>query len=110
MREPPRARDVMSRPPGCVAPDDSVASAMVACQRYGQSGILVAEEGRLVGAVTREDLDKAIGHELSHAPVKGIMSSRPESCSEETPLPELQRRLASSSDGRVAVVRDGRVV
>ena len=110
VREPLRARDVMSRPPRCVAPDDTVASAMVACQRHGQSGILVAEEGRLVGAVTREDLDKAIGHELSHAPVKGIMNSRPESCAEDAPLPELQRRLAASGDGRLAVVRDDRVV
>ena len=34
------------------------------------------EDGRLVGAVSREDLDKAIGHELAHAPVRGIMSGR----------------------------------
>ena len=58
----------------------------------------------------REDLDKAIGHELAHAPVKGIMSSHPETCEEETPLPELQRRLAASTEGRIAVLRGDRVV
>jgi tRNA nucleotidyltransferase (CCA-adding enzyme) len=83
---------------------------MVACQRYGQSGILVADGGRLVGAVGREDLDKAIGHGLSHAPVRGIMNSHPATCDEEAPLAELQRLLAASGDGRVAVVRDERVV
>ena len=108
VREPPRARDVMSKPARTIAPDETVARAMVACQRFGQSGILVAEGTDLVGAVSREDLDKAISHGLSHAPVKGIMSSRVATCGEETPLSELQRLLAGGED-RVAVLRDGRL-
>ena len=110
VREPVRAGEIMSRPARSVGPDETVASAMVVCQRYGQSGILVVEDERLVGAVTREDLDKAIGHDLAHAPVKGIMNSHPASCDEATPLGELQRRLAGSTDGRIAVLRDDRVV
>ena len=104
------ARDAMSTPPRCVRPDASVASAMVTCQRHLQSGILVAEERRLVGVVAREDLDKAIGHGLSHAPVKGIMSSRVATCSEETPLAELQRLLSGAPGGRVAVMRGAEIV
>ena len=110
VREPVRARDIMSRPARSVAPDETVAAALVVCQRYGQNGLLVVEDERLVGAVTRQDLDKAVGHELAHAPVKGIMNSRPATCDESTPLPELQRRLARSTDGRIAVLREGRVV
>jgi tRNA nucleotidyltransferase (CCA-adding enzyme) len=110
VREPLRAAEVMSAPPRCVDPDETVARAMVLCQRYGQSGILVADGGRLVGAVAREDLDKAIGHELSHAPVKGIMNSHPSTCTEETPLAELRQQLATSADGRIAVVRGDEVV
>jgi tRNA nucleotidyltransferase (CCA-adding enzyme) len=110
VREPVRAGEIMSRPPRSVTPDETVAGAMVMCQRYGQSGVLVVEDERLVGVVTREDLDKAVGHELAHAPVKGIMNSHPTSCDEATPLGELQRRLASSTDGRIAVLRDERVV
>ena len=61
--------------------------------------------------MTREDLDKAIGHGLSHAPVKAIMSSDAVTCDEDTPLAELQRLVASSRDGgRVPVLRDGEVV
>jgi tRNA nucleotidyltransferase (CCA-adding enzyme) len=108
VREPARARDVMSKPARTVAPDETVARAMVACQRFGQSGILVAEGDDVRGAVDREDLDKAISHGLSHAPVKGIMSSRVATCDEETPLSELQRLLAAG-DGRVAVLRNGRL-
>jgi tRNA nucleotidyltransferase (CCA-adding enzyme) len=109
-REPVRAEQVMSRPARSVGPDETVARAMVVCQRYAQSGILVVEDGSLVGAVGREDLDKAIAHGLSHAPVKGIMSSRVVSVAAEAPLGEVQEALAGSADGRVAVLEDDRLV
>jgi tRNA nucleotidyltransferase (CCA-adding enzyme) len=108
--EPIRAEQVMSRPARWVPPDEPVSRAMVACQRHAQSGILVVEEGRLVGAVSREDLDKAIAHGLSHAPVKGIMSSRVATVEAAAPLAEVQGALAGSSDGRVAVLEDGDLV
>ncbi len=110
VERPVTARQIMSRPPRFVAPDDTVSHAMVACQRHRQSGIQVGEGGRLAGIVTREDLDKAVGHGLSHAPVKSVMASNVVTCSEDTPLGELQRLLASTDAGRVPVLRDGVVV
>src|SRR5919201_292625 len=108
-RRSPRAGELMSRPARTVSPEDTVAGALVACQRHGQSGILVAEGERLVGVVGREDLDRAIAHGLSHAPVKGIMSATVATCDEETPLAELQRLLASGDD-RIAVLAGERIV
>ena len=104
------AGDIMSRPARFVAPDDSVAHAMVLCQRHRQSGILVEAEGRLVGLVTREDLDEAIKHNLSHAPVKSVMSSEVVTCEEDAPLPEVTRLLTTTKAGRVPVVRGESVV
>jgi tRNA nucleotidyltransferase (CCA-adding enzyme) len=109
LRQPLRARDVMSHPARSVPPDEQVARAMVVCQRHDQSGILVTDDGRLVGSVSREDLDKAIGHGLSHAPVKAIMSGNVPTADEETPLTELQRLVAGSREGRVAVLHGDRV-
>src|SRR5437867_818356 len=109
-REPIRAREVMSTPARTVSPEETVARAMVLCQRHGQSGILVAHEGQLDGVVSREDLDKAIGHGLAHAPVKGIMSSRVATADEDAPLPELQRLLSGAREGRVAITSGERVV
>jgi tRNA nucleotidyltransferase (CCA-adding enzyme) len=108
-RKPVTARQIMSSPARTVPPDESVTRALVACQRHGQSGILVAQDDRLVGAVGREDLDRAVAHGLSHAPVKGIMSSQVAACDEETPLAELQRMVAAGED-RIAVLRDERIV
>jgi tRNA nucleotidyltransferase (CCA-adding enzyme) len=110
VQAPLAAGDVMSAPPRSVEPDETVAHAMVECQRHRQSGMLVADEGRLVGVVAREDLDKAVGHGLSHAPVKGIMSSRPATAGEDATLTELQQALVGAPGGRVAIMRDDRVV
>ena len=109
VREPRRARDVMSKPARSVGPGETVQKAMIACQRHGQSGIFVVESGLLVGSVGREDLDKAIGHGLAHAPVKGIMSGGAVTCGEDATLAELHGLVAAADDGRVAVVREGRL-
>jgi tRNA nucleotidyltransferase (CCA-adding enzyme) len=104
------ARDVMSTPVRSVGPDASVREAMTLCQRHGQSGVFVVEDGRLVGGVSREDLDKAIGHALGHAPVRGIMSSHVVNAGEEATLQELRALVTSAEDGRVAVLRDAELV
>jgi tRNA nucleotidyltransferase (CCA-adding enzyme) len=104
------AGEMMSRPPRFVSPDDTVSHAMVLCQRHRQSGMQVGEPRRLVGMVTREDLDKAVGHGLSHAPVKSVMSSDVVTCPEDTPLPEVMRLVVASEGGRVPVVRGEEVV
>ena len=109
-REPLRARDVMSTPPRIVGPAESVRDAMALCQRHGQSGVFVVEGARVVGAVSREDLDKAIGHGLAHAPVRGIMSGRVLTASEDSTLRELQSLVTKAADGRVAVLRDEELV
>ena len=109
-QEPRRARDVMSTPPRSVAPQERVRDAMVLCQRHGQSGVFVVEQRRLVGAVSREDLDKAVGHGLGHAPVRGIMSGQVVAADEDATLSELQALVTSAEDGRVAVLRDDELV
>jgi tRNA nucleotidyltransferase (CCA-adding enzyme) len=108
--EPRRARDVMSGPARTVTPDDDVARAMALCQRHGQSGVFVADGGRVVGSVSREDLDKALGHGLGHAPVRGIMSGRVVTAVEESTLAELQSLVTAAADGRVAVLRGDELV
>ncbi len=104
------ARDVMSTPARSVSPDTDVRQAMALCQRHKQSGVFVVDGDRVVGAVAREDLDKAVGHGLGHAPVRGIMSGRVVTAAEDATLPELQMLVTSAQDGRVAIVRDGELV
>ena len=55
--------------------EELISAALVECQRLGLSGIQVSDDGHLTGVVAREDLDRAVRHGLSHAPVKGVMSA-----------------------------------
>src|SRR3954471_6526019 len=107
-RRPVTARELMSTPARTVPREETVARALVSCQRYGQSGMLVAEDGRLVGVVAREDLDRAVAHGLSHAPVKAVMSARAATAAPETPVGELQSLLAAGNE-RVAVLEGDRI-
>ncbi len=109
-RESRRVRDVMSTPPRSVGPDEKVRNAMMLCQRHSQSGVFVIDDGRVVGAVSRDDLDKAMSHELAQAPVRGIMSGRVVSTQEDASLSELRALVTDADDGRVAVLRGDELV
>ena len=104
------ARDVMSTPVRSVATSATVRDAMKLCQRHGQSGVFIVDEGRLVGGVSREDLDKAVGHGLAHAPVRGIMSRDVVEAGEEATVQELRALVTAADDGRVAVIRGEELV
>lgn len=111
VRPPLTARDLMSYPVRMVTPATSVADAKRVLLRYGYSGVLVGEEGRVVGTVTRKELDRAIHHGLGHAPVKSCMTQRVPSATPDTPAPEIQDLLISHRVGRVAILDEtGRVV
>jgi tRNA nucleotidyltransferase (CCA-adding enzyme) len=60
----------------------------------------------MVGVVEREDLGRAIGHGLGHAPVRGIMSAEVIAVAPEATLADVQRALVRGA-GRVAVTADG---
>jgi tRNA nucleotidyltransferase (CCA-adding enzyme) len=106
-RPPLRAREVMSRPVHAVAGSDEISATLVECQRLGLSGIQVSENGHLTGTVSREDLDRAVRHGLSHAPVKGVMSSGVPVIGADATLGELRDLLATGRAGRLVVMGEG---
>ena len=96
----------MSRPVRFIDADTPVTEALVTAQRYGHSGICVREEGRVVGIVSRRDLDKAMRHGLGHAPVKGVMTRAITFAKASTTVDELRRIMVEDNVGRVPVVTD----
>jgi tRNA nucleotidyltransferase (CCA-adding enzyme) len=106
--QPPlRAVDVMSRPVHSVASRADISAALVECQRLGLSGIQIAEDGRLTGVVAREDLDRAVRHGLSHAPVKAVMSAGVPVVGRDATIGELRDLLAGGAAQRLIVVPEG---
>jgi tRNA nucleotidyltransferase (CCA-adding enzyme) len=107
---PPRAGDIASSPVRSVAPDVTMAEAARIMATWGHGGLTVVEDGRLVGLVTRKDVDKAARHGLDHAPVTGFMARDPITVGPASDLAELERLLVRTGIGRVPVLDDGRLV
>jgi tRNA nucleotidyltransferase (CCA-adding enzyme) len=104
---PVRAGDVMSRPVHSVPSGADISSALLQCQRLGLSGIQIADDGALTGVVAREDLDRAVRHGLSRAPVKAVMSAGVPVIGREATIGELRDLLAGGAVQRLVVVPDG---
>jgi tRNA nucleotidyltransferase (CCA-adding enzyme) len=102
-----RASDVMSQPVHAVASDAEISAALIECQRLGLSGIQVSDDGALTGIVAREDLDRAMHHDLRHAPVKAVMSAGVPVVGRQATVGELRDLLASGSAERLIIVPEG---
>jgi tRNA nucleotidyltransferase (CCA-adding enzyme) len=102
---PPKARDLMSSPVRTIRPETTIEQAERILFRYGHSGLSVVDErDRLVGIVSRRDLDLALHHGFSHAPVKGYMSKNLKTITPDTYLPEIESLMVTYDVGRLPVL------
>lgn len=104
------ARDIMSTPVKTIAQYRTMEEAGRIMLRYGHTGMPVVDGEQVVGMISRRDADKAIVHELGHAPVKGFMTTEVITISPDTPLNEVQKMVVEYDIGRLPVVDQGRLV
>ncbi|MEO7994755.1 MAG: CBS domain-containing protein, partial [bacterium] len=106
------ARDIMSSPVRTISPDMTIQEGYEqVLLKGGHSGLVVTDgEGRLAGIISRKDFDKALSHNLGHAPVRGYMTRNVVFVSEDTSLEEMADVVINNNVGRLPVVFGGRVV
>ena len=108
---PPTARDLMSSPVRTIRPDTTIEQAQRILFRYGHSGLSVVDKSdRLVGVISRRDLDLALHHGFDHAPVKGYMSHNLKTITPDTPLPEIEALMVTYDVGRLPVLEAGELI
>ncbi|HLO85877.1 MAG TPA: CBS domain-containing protein [Nostocaceae cyanobacterium] len=108
---PPTARDLMSSPVRTIRPDTVIDEAQRILLRYGHSGLSVVDsQGKLVGIISRRDLDIALHHGFSHAPVKGYMTTNLKTITPETSLPQIEALMVTYDIGRLPVLENGQLV
>jgi len=111
IKEPILARDIMSYPVKVVSEKVSISRVSEMLKKYGHSGIpIVDKNNNLVGIITRKDVDKAIGHGLSHAPVKGFKSHGIVKASPDTTIGEIQNLMIENGIGRIPIVEKNKIV
>ncbi|MGG6239280.1 CBS domain-containing protein [Nodosilinea sp. AN01ver1] len=107
----PTARDLMSSPVRTIRPETTIREAQRILLRYGHSGLSVVDAGdRLVGVISRRDLDLALHHGFSHAPVKGYMATNLKTVVPDTPLADIEHLMVTYDIGRLPVLREGALV
>ena len=107
---PRRAADVMSREVRLLGPESTMVEAGELMARWGHGGVPIADQGKLVGLVTRKDVDKALRHGLGHAPVTGFMTRDVLTVESSVGVAELEALMAGRGIGRLPVVDDGRIL
>jgi tRNA nucleotidyltransferase (CCA-adding enzyme) len=106
------AADLMTRPVATVPLHASVAEAARLQQRSGHSALPVVDQRRVVhGLIARQELERAMRHQLGDAPVERYMWRGPALVSPGTSLAELRQALTQGQGrdtGRLLVVGDER--
>ncbi|NJS13054.1 MAG: CBS domain-containing protein, partial [Microcoleus sp. CSU_2_2] len=108
---PLTARELMSSPVRTIRPETSVGETHRILLRYGHSGLAIVDEGDLLaGIISRRDIDIALHHGFSHAPVKGYMTWQLKTISPDTLLPEIESLMVTYDIGRLPVLENGQLV
>ncbi|MBC6431712.1 CBS domain-containing protein [Nostoc sp. HG1] len=108
---PLTARDLMSSPVRTILPETTIAEAQRILLRYGHSGLSVVDaQGQLVGIISRRDIDIALHHGFSHAPVKGYMTTNLKTIAPDTTLPQIESLMVTYDIGRLPVLENEQLV
>lgn len=110
VRAPLSVAEIMTSPVKTVFPETTIAEAGRIMLRYGHSGLPVVRDGRLVGIISRRDIEKAQRSNLAHAPVKAFMSHQVVTVEPSLPVSEAQTLMIEHDIGRLPVVEGGRLV
>lgn len=108
--KPSLIRDIMSFPVKTVYPETTMEDVGKILLKYGHTGVPVVDHGRLVGVISRRDVDKALKHGLQHAPVKGFMTRDVVTVGPDLGWEEVQKLMVLHDIGRLPVVENGELV
>jgi tRNA nucleotidyltransferase (CCA-adding enzyme) len=105
-----RAREIMSFPVKWASPDMSLEGAELLLNRYNINALPVMEEGKLLGLISRQIVEKGIYHGLKNHPVKDYMSTPVATVGPDATLAEIRERLVINKQRLLPVVQDDKVI
>ncbi len=103
------AQDIMQTPVKSIDKDTKIKDAYKVMYKFSYSGLPVVEEGKVLGIITRRDVDKALNHGFSNAPVRVYMSTTVISAEKDTPIETLKRLIVENGVGRIPIIEAGKL-
>ncbi|HIZ77067.1 MAG TPA: CBS domain-containing protein [Firmicutes bacterium] len=107
---PLMVKDIMTTPVKTIDARTTIQEVEDYLIRYGHSGYPVMEDGKLIGIISRRDVEKAIYHGFGKVPVKGYMSHHVITIPEDLPVEEARAMMLEENVGRFPVVRGDELV
>jgi tRNA nucleotidyltransferase (CCA-adding enzyme) len=104
------ASEIMSSPAISLVPEVSLHDAADFLTRYNINAAPVLEEGKLVGILSRQMIDKGIYHGLEKVPVRDFMSTEFKTVGPGATLAEIQEHVVDQQQRLVPVVEDDKVM
>ena len=102
-------RELMSFGAHSIEPTHTVAQAAAIINRYGHEGFPVVQRGKLVGVLTRREIDRAMHHQLGNTRIKNLMH-KPVSVSPDDSIEKLRAVMIQADLGQVPVVEKGKII
>lgn len=109
-RRPRFVRDLMASPVRTVGPDTPLPELASSLREWGHTGAPVVEDGRLVGVVSRRDVERAQREGRGNLSVKSCMAHRALSIGPGAPLQQALEQMQTHNIGRLPVLDGTRVV
>jgi tRNA nucleotidyltransferase (CCA-adding enzyme) len=103
-------REIMSYGVHTLPPETTVAEAEEMMRRYGHEGFPVVAGGKLLGILTRKEIDKALHYQRGGAPIKSYMHKGEISVSPADAVEHVQDVMMEHDLGQVPVVDGDKII
>ncbi len=103
-------RELMSHRALTLKPDLTLEEAEKIMKRYSYEGFPVVEQKRVVGVLTRRDLERALRYQQEHKPIRAYMHKGEIAVTANDAVERLQAVMTEYGVGQVPVVEDGEII
>ncbi|MEW6187268.1 MAG: CBS domain-containing protein, partial [Thermodesulfobacteriota bacterium] len=104
-----RAKDMMTFPVKSIQPGETIEHANEFLTRYNINVLLVMDEEKLLGLITRQVIEKAIFHGLKDLPVREYMTTEFSTIDPEATFFQIQEHIIENKQRILPVVKQGKV-
>ena len=105
-----QVKDFMSSPVKVVNSETSAEETLKIMLRYGHSGLPVVEKNKVIGIISRKDIERMNEEKLRLRPVRYYMSRSPITISPESSLKEAENLMVSKDIGRLPVISEESII
>ena len=105
-----KAKEIMTFPPLVLDHKKSCKDASIFMTQYSVNSILITDKHKLLGYISRSDVEKALFHKLGKLPVSNYMKINFQVVDTEDSLKKLQDKMTLNNQRILPVIRENKIV